>query len=365
MATAVIKCLRTLESYSQKPNALMTEVSKKLKDLYYKIVGVPLLALLVMYCYNLVAGTQKAEWGLANFISFCIITAVLWIANRRVQYLIRKRLFTIQSTGLRIVTRFGVNLLITFILTFVLFRLWNYWLYKSVYSGTSIAALQAISIFLSMLTGCIYEIVYLNKERESDIVKIERTEKSKIQAQLDGLKNQVDPHFIFNSLNTLSYLISENPETARLFNDTLAKVYRYILVKKEKDLVMLKEEIEFASNYFYLLKIRYQTGLKMTIEFDDIITENYMLPPLSVQILIENAIKHNHFTEKIPLEIKVCVIPDKVTITNNRNVKQFDIESPQIGLKNLSERYMLITGNCIVIDNNKETFTVVLPLLKS
>lgn len=343
----------------------MPEISNKLKDLYYKITGIPLLALLVLYSYNLVAGNQKLSWSFLNFLSFCLISAVLWYVNRQLQYFIRKKLFAIKSTGLRIITRFGVTVLVTFILTAVLFRLWNVLLHKSAYNGSSIAVLQLISLVLSILTGCLYEIVYLNKERESDIIRIERTEKSKLQAQLDGLKNQVDPHFIFNSLNTLSYLISQNQETARLFNDTLARVYRYILVKKEKDLVMLKEEIEFASNYFYLLKIRYQTGLKMTIELDDIVTENYMLPPLSVQILIENAIKHNHFTEKVPLDIKVCVIPDKVTVTNNRNIKQFEIQSSQIGLKNLAERYMLITGSHINVDDGKEQFTVVLPLLKS
>lgn len=343
----------------------MPETSNKLKDLYFKLAGVPLLALIVLYSYNLLAAEQKVAWNPGNFLSFCIITTTLWIINVQVQYLIRKKLFQIRSTGLRIVTRFAINIVITFILTFILFGLWNLLLHKSAYNSTALMALQVISVFLSILTGCVYEIVYLNKERESDIIRIERTEKSKIQAQLDGLKNQVDPHFIFNSLNTLSYLISQNPDTARLFNDTLAKVYRYILIKKEKDLVMLKEEIEFASNYFYLLKIRYQTGLKMTIEFNDIVTENYMLPPLSVQILIENAIKHNHFTEKVPLDIKVCVIPDKVTVTNNRNVKQFEIQSPQIGLKNLSERYMLITGNSISIHDEKEAFSVVLPLLKS
>jgi sensor histidine kinase YesM len=343
----------------------MPEISNKLKDLYYKLAGIPVLALLVLYSYNLIAGNQKLSWSLLNFLSFCFITTVLWYLNRQVQYFIRKRLFSIQSTGLRIITRFGINILVTFLLTAGLFRLWNMALQKSAYNSSSIATLQLISIFLSILTGCLFEIVYLNKERESDIIKIERTEKSKLQAQLDSLKNQVDPHFIFNSLNTLSYLISQNPETARLFNDTLARVYRYILVKKEKDLVLLKEEIEFASNYFYLLKIRYQTGLKMTIELDDIVTENYMLPPLSVQILIENAIKHNHFTEKLPLDIKVCVIRDKVTVTNNRNIKQFEIQSSQIGLKNLAERYILITGSRIHIDDGKEKFTVELPLLKS
>lgn len=343
----------------------MPEKSAKLIGLYAKAAGVPILALLVQYTYNFLSTGEKVMWSLNNFLFFCLITVCLWASNRQIQHLIRKKLFEIKNTGLRIISRFGVNIILTFILTSILFRLWNYFLHGSVYSQNTIIALQAISIFFSILTGCVYEIVHLNKERESDIIKIERTEKSKLQAQLDGLKNQVDPHFIFNSLNTLSYLISQNPGTAKLFNDTLAKVYRYILVKKEKDLVMLKEEIEFASNYFYLLKLRYQTGLKMTIELDDIVAENYMLPPLSVQILIENAIKHNHFTEKTPLEIKVSVIPDKVTVANNRNLKQFEIQSPQIGLKNLAERYMLITGKNISIDDDKNNFIVVLPLLKS
>ncbi len=343
----------------------MPEKSAKLIGLYAKAAGVPILALLVQYTYNFLSTGEKVMWSLNNFLFFCLITACLWASNRQIQHLIRKKLFEIKNTGLRIISRFGVNIILTFILTSILFRLWNYFLHGSVYSQNTIIALQAISIFFSILTGCVYEIVHLNKERESDIIKIERTEKSKLQAQLDGLKNQVDPHFIFNSLNTLSYLISQNPGTAKLFNDTLAKVYRYILVKKEKDLVMLKEEIEFASNYFYLLKLRYQTGLKMTIELDDIVAENYMLPPLSVQILIENAIKHNHFTEKTPLEIKVSVIPDKVTVANNRNLKQFEIQSPQIGLKNLAERYMLITGKNISIDDDKNNFIVVLPLLIS
>ena len=194
---------------------------------------------------------------------------------------------------------------------------------------------------------------------------MERTEKSKIQAELDVLKNQIDPHFIFNSLNTLSYLISQDQQSAKRFNDTLAKVYRYILIKKEKDLVQLKEEIEFAMNFFYLLKIRYQQGLVMKIEINNIVSENYLLPPLSIQILIENAIKHNHFTEKNPLRIEVKVIEEYVTVTNNRHIKQFEIQSSQIGLKNLSERYKLITNSVISVTDNKDYFKVTLPILKA
>jgi len=238
-------------------------------------------------------------------------------------------------------------------------------LHDSFLQYNEILKLQLIIRLIAMQISSIYEIAYLNSERNSDIVKMERTEKSKIQAELDVLKSQIDPHFIFNSLNTLSYLISQDAKSAKRFNDTLANVYRYILVKKEKDLVQLKEEIEFAMNFFYLLKIRYQQGLVMKIEINNIISENYLLPPLSIQILIENAIKHNHFTEKSPLLIEVKVIEEHVTVSNNRHVKQFEIQSSQIGLKNLSERYKLITNSVISITDNKDYFRVTLPILKT
>jgi LytS/YehU family sensor histidine kinase len=218
---------------------------------------------------------------------------------------------------------------------------------------------------VSVQISSIYEIVYLNKERESDLVKVERSEKLKIQAQLDALKSQIDPHFIFNSLNTLSYLISQNQEKAKLFNDTLAKVYRYILLNKEKDLIQLKEEIEFASNYFYLLKIRYQTGLSMIIKMDNVSVEDYLIPPLSLQTLIENAIKHNHFSEKIPLSIDITISEKEIRIVNQKNIKRFDIQSSRIGLSNLNERYSLILNRNISILQTTEYFTVVLPILKS
>ena len=343
----------------------MLDISKKIKDRYFKIIGVPLSILLVVSLYTLFSKAEKINWSVGDFLFLIPISFSIWFGNVKIHYLLRKKLYQIKKILLRLIVRYGINIIYSFIITLVLLHAWNYLLHSSEYHYSTILILQVLMVLISLQVSSIYEIVYLNNERESDTVKIERTEKSKIQAQLDSLKSQIDPHFIFNSLNTLSYLISQSQESARLFNDTLAKVYRYILIKKEKDLVLLKEEIEFTSNYFYLLKIRYQQGLNMKIEIDNIASENYLLPPLSVQMLIENAIKHNHFTEKLPLNIEINIIKESVTVTNNRHVKQFEIQSSQIGLKNLSERYQLITGNSISITDCKESFTVVLPILKS
>jgi len=260
----------------------------------------------------------------------------------------------------RIPARYAITAAVTFIISFVLLGCWNYFTQGGKYSYHSIVNSQLIMILVSIQVSSIYEIVYLNKERESDLIKMERSEKLKAQAQLDALKSQIDPHFIFNSLNTLSYLISQNQEKAKLFNDTLAKVYRYILINKEKDLVQLKQEIEFASNYFYLLKIRYQTGLCMFIKMDIVSIENYCIPPLSLQALIEN-----HFSEKFMLSIHITISEEEISVVNRKHGKNFDIQSSRIGLANLNERYSLIVNKGITVAQTQELFTVLLPIVKA
>src|SRR6476620_10847125 len=121
---------------------------------------------------------------------------------------------------------------------------------------------------------------------------------------------------MFNSLNTLSYLISSKPDTAKTYNDTLAKVYRYILVYKDQNLVFLKEELEFVSNYFYLINIRYEQAVKLLIEIPEVKAENFLVIPASLQILIENAIKHNDFSKKEPLVININIQAGHVTVKN-------------------------------------------------
>jgi sensor histidine kinase YesM len=343
----------------------MPDISSQLKDRYLKIAGVPVTVFLVTFLYNLFNSRQPIEWKLNDFLFYIFMATVIWLFNVKIHYLLRKQLYQIKKIFPRLLIRYSIGIIISFVITLVFLFFWNRLFHNSIYTYHTIAKLQVIIILVTMQISSIYEIAYLNNERESDIVKMERTEKSKIQAELDVLKSQIDPHFIFNSLNTLSYLISQDQESAKRFNDTLAKVYRYILIKKEKDLVQLKEEIEFAMNFFYLLKIRYQQGLVMKIEINNIISENYLLPPLSIQILIENAIKHNHFTEKSPLKIEIKVVEEHVTVTNNRHIKLFEIQSSQIGLKNLSERYKLITNSVISVTDNKDYFRVTLPILKS
>jgi LytS/YehU family sensor histidine kinase len=216
----------------------------------------------------------------------------------------------------------------------------------------------------SMFITSLYENIFLNQERIYNISRVEQLNIAKAQAELEALKNQIDPHFIFNSLNTLSYLITRDPMSARLYNDTLARVYRYILSNREKDLVLLKEEIEFISNYFYLIKIRFREAVHMMIEIEDLSAEDFLIPPISMQALVENAIKHNDFTDKTPLEINVYITSNFVVVRNLVNPKSYAPPSSGIGLVNLDNRYKMITKRNIVVENNPRNFSVKLPILK-
>lgn len=338
----------------------------KLNDRVFKWLGIPLSAILVVHVSGF-ASASHAETGelLRNYLYFSLIAFCMWNGSAYAHFYLRNQINRLRALFIRIPVRFSITLVISGLVAIPLLLIWNHYLEHDIYDNNRLRSSLLIMTILSLQISSIYEIIYLNRERQSDLVKVERSEKLKVQAQLDALKSQIDPHFIFNSLNTLSYLIANDPANAKLFNNTLAKVYRYILLNKEKDLVLLKEEIEFASNYFYLLKIRYQTGLSMVIKMDSNSMEDYMLPPLSLQALIENAIKHNHFSEKDPLEIGITINGQEICVVNRKNLKKFDIPSSRIGLSNLSERYSLIVNRNITISQTPELFTVLLPILKS
>jgi sensor histidine kinase YesM len=344
----------------------MKEKTQKINDRFFRWVGIPSVGILVFYLSGFAAElNSNADEKILHLLFFTCISFCVWNGNAIGHYFARKQLSSIRRIYYRLPARYALTTGISFAISYITLYAWNRFLANDRFSPAQLLNSQLIMTAISLFISNIYEIVYLNKERESDLVKMERSEKLKVQAQLDALKSQIDPHFIFNSLNTLSYLISTDQKKAKLFNDTLAKVYRYILLNKEKDVVQLKEEVEFASNYFYLLKIRYQAGLSMVIKMDDIITEDYLIPPLSLQALIENAIKHNHFSEKTPLCIEITICEHEIQVVNLKNLKKFDIQSSRIGLSNLNERYSLIVNRHITILQNPERFTVLLPILKS
>ena len=209
----------------------------------------------------------------------------------------------------------------------------------------------------------LYEIIYLTRERLLDSQMVRHMDHERSKAKLQALTTELDPHFIFNSLNAMNHLILNNPLQAHQFNNKLAQVYKYILINRNRELISLEDELEFIESYFFLLQIRHDDKLQMRSELGD----NYQhvkIPPCALQILMENAIKHNEFSDAQPLQIKIAMNGQYLKVSNNVKPKPYAVSSTGIGLKNLSSRYKIICQKDIVIENNREDFTVKLPLIK-
>jgi two-component system LytT family sensor kinase len=203
----------------------------------------------------------------------------------------------------------------------------------------------------------------LKKTSRKEVVEQKLIAKS-ANAQFESLKNQLDPHFLFNSLNVLSALIDENPKQAQKFTASMSKIYRYVLEQKDKELVTVEDELEFAKTYCDLLKTRFEDSVDF--EFN-VRKEDYrkFVVPLSLQLLLENCIKHNFATSSKPLIIKIFSENDTLCIENNLQVREQIKESSGIGLPNIVQRYSLLTKRNVFIEKSDDYFKVKLPVLSS
>ncbi len=181
-------------------------------------------------------------------------------------------------------------------------------------------------------------------------------------AKFESLKSQIDPHFLFNSLNVLTSLIGENPYQAEKFTTKLSKIYRYVLEQRNKDLIPLSEELKFAKTYMELLGMRFEDAVQFEIP-TTVSNEELKIVPLSLQLLLENAVKHNVVSSLKPLSIKIYEEEGHLIIENNINPKEAIGKSTKVGLSNIADRYGLITKKRVMIENNNKTFKVSLPLL--
>lgn len=203
----------------------------------------------------------------------------------------------------------------------------------------------------------------LNKWRFS-LAEIERFKKENLETQFEMLRVQVNPHFLFNSLNTLSSLIYQDQDMASHFVRELSSVYRYILEKRKADIVSLKEEVEFTDSYRYLLGLRFDKKLIFNINIDEQLLDKKVIP-LTLQILIENAVKHNIISAKKPLEIKIHSQEDNtLKISNNLQKKDSDTYSSGIGLSNISSRLQILTDRKLQVNESNNEFCVTVPLLE-
>lgn len=335
-----------------------------IKDTLFKTLSIPILGVLIPLLAKLIR-YPKLGWMEIIFsnIIFIATSYIIWqgsvkiISKLRRSPLVRQRFFLKLSLLCMATATYG------FIIASVSGLVWQRVFLKAV-DLTPVFACGIISAVIVIFLTLMYEALFLSKERELDTKIVDQLDKERVDAELNSLKGELDPHFVFNSLSTLSHLISLDTHKAQLFTQKLAQVYKYLLINKDRELISLNDEIKFIGDYFFLLNIRYDGCLNLSFNMDNNYAEKIMIIPCSLQLLIENAIKHNQFTEQNPLHINVSLNGEYLSVENNIHSKQFASESTRIGLTNLSNRYRLVYYKDIIVNKEEDRFIVKLPLIK-
>ena len=195
------------------------------------------------------------------------------------------------------------------------------------------------------------------------LLETEKYKTENANAQLQNLKNQLNPHFLFNNLSVLTSLVYKNQDKAADFINELAKVYRYVLDTKNLELVPLQDELDFINHYIYLQKIRFEDSISFEIKIEESKKSDYLLP-MCLQMLVENTIQHNETSQANPLHVLIYTENNTLVIENPIKPRSNVADSTKIGLKNIEQRYSFFTDEKVIISNSGEIFKVILPLIQ-
>ncbi len=330
-------------------------------DRWLICLGVPVVSLLVSL---MTFGDAFTELPLACFLVGMAFTVCYWILIRKVIIEYHKRFddyrFTVRRLGFVI---FWVGLSIILVKVSITQIIHNCFPHIAELAHKNMISELLTTLIIIAMMFFLYEgIYYFNKSRLTEIEK-NKLERITAEQKLSTLKNQVNPHFLFNSLNTLVSIIPEEPNLAINFVQKLSKTYRNILEVRDEKLITIEKELEALDSYIYLLKTRFQGKIQILNTLDESIMHHFVLP-LSLQILIENAVKHNITSKNKPLKVSLSNDNDYVTVRNNLQRKQQQYNSTKLGLANIKSRYELLTNQEIIVEETAEEFVVKLPIIK-
>ena len=330
-------------------------------DIWVMVFGIPVIGFLVPLLFF---GDDLSD-GFSNYVPHWTLSTLYtlgyWVVTRGIIIWKRRRFPAQADTAKRIVV--SILVFIPFYLVFHnLMQGTHAYFQDATNPEVSDWQYHAASLLMIIMVAAIYESVYLYSRWKLSLIEQEKLKREYIQSQLEGLKNQVNPHFLFNSLNTLIYLIPEDPQRAVAFVQKLAKVYRYVLDIQDNQLIPLESELTFLESFIYLLKERFGDSLQVEISIPDERREAGVVP-LALQLLVENAIKHNIVSASQPLRLKISIENGKLTVVNNLQKRQSAQPSTQVGLINIRNRYAFFTEEMVDIAETPAVFRVALPLL--
>ncbi|MBC7920358.1 MAG: histidine kinase [Ferruginibacter sp.] len=336
-----------------------------LNDRWARLIGIPALALLFGIIYNSEELLRFDGSFLPTLLPPLLFTTTFWEGNRAIFIRMRKRYPSHGQIATRLVWQTLLSIGYTFVATFVLLNLIELVAHEKLCAEQQFFREFALNLIPTLFITSIYESAYFFSEWKKNVQKTEALARENVQSQLAVLKSQVDPHFLFNSLNTLAALIDDDNQSAQKYLEQLADVYRYVLVNKDKTTVSLREELAFVDAYLYLNKTRFRENLRVETQISEP-HQRRLVAPLSLQMLVENAIKHNIISKDRPLTIRIFgEAGDWITVENNVQGKSVLEQSTRVGLQNIINRYRHLTSQPVEVQHGDALFTVRIPLLST
>jgi sensor histidine kinase YesM len=328
---------------------------------------VTLMPLLGIFLNYLLFGQREFKDYRVFLFSYPVVLIqgfVSWWLHILVMHWLRVVFPNIRQTSLRL-TILGVShialISLTYIVLFHTYDALHFLGYKLDQRQLNNALFSGVG--LTMVATAMWEADYTLRQWKTSLTEKEKMEQLTIQHEFETLKSQVNPHFLFNCFNTLSSLISEDRKQAEVFLDELSKVYRYLLRNNEDGLSSLQTEIKFIESYYQLLQTRHGVAVELKIETDKKY-DQYLLPSLTLQLLVENAVKHNVLSRNKPLLIDIFTTAgNKLVVSNNLQARTVKGPSNKIGLDNIKAKYDLLNHSGFQVLQDRKSFSVVLPLI--
>ncbi len=289
---------------------------------------------------------------------------ISWRSHYVYDYYLRNKFPSLDQTNKRLLYKIPVNLLVmspSVLIIFLVFHVFHILGYSIQEGDLKFGLITGLTV--NIIFESLWEVIYILEKFKEVTAEKQMIEKLQLQQEFSHLKQKVNPHFLFNCFNTLSSLISEDKNQAEKFLDELSKVYRYLLRSNESGMSTVDQELQFINSYYKLLKTRYGNGFELQINIDPKYKE-YQLPSLSLQLLVENAVKHNIVSKQKPVQVRIHSSPDaRLIVENNLNKKIHITESTGIGLSNIREKYKLLNRDEVIVSETNEKFMVSVPLI--
>lgn len=324
----------------------------------YSLIGV---AASVAFVIRWISGLFPPELNIIIFFASLILLSAGWESLRFIHFRLNLYYPFERSIPGRMTVQLVLGIMVAIVLRFLIYKLGEPHLPFAL-DSLFLASTWAIFALASAGVNTTFFIRYFIERWKDSLVQTERLEKEKAQIQFDNLKNQLNPHFLFNALTSLNSLIAENPSLASQFLQQMSKVYRYVLQNKERTVVNLQTELEFIRNYTFLAETRFDGALKFSYDVSAVALEHSIVP-VTLQILIENAIKHNIIDKEKPLLVEIFSSGDYLVVTNNLQPRKTVETSNKQGLGNLESLYRFITARPILVERSASRFTVKVPLI--